>query len=90
MGLLGVFHLSAPAQWPEYAARLQVELLEDADGAAFVRFSLNEEVLRCGFVTPDSPVELVELGALLAEAHRRQRRLRRGGKTRGLEPEPSD
>jgi acid phosphatase len=54
IGLLCAFHLEQPAQWPEYASFLSVELLEakpllsgdDHQTKYMVRFSLNGEILR--------------------------------------------
>ena len=46
-GLLSAFDLSAPATWPEYGARLQVELWREATGRMRLRFVLNGETLRC-------------------------------------------
>jgi len=52
IGLLCAFELDNPSKWPEYASCLKIELLreivqDDDNKKCFVRFSLNDEVLRC-------------------------------------------
>lgn len=48
IGLLCAFELDNPSKWPEYASCLKIELLRDVqDQKFFVRFSLNDEILKC-------------------------------------------
>ena len=68
IGLMCALRLEQPAEWPEYASALKLEIFETQDHENqvhhYCRFSLNGNILRCNWGSGKCPRKIIHVGEL--------------------------